>query len=179
MKWLELTQGYVAKVDDQDYDRLAKYRWHVKKSRGFLYAVRSVRVQGWFKTIPMHYEVLGLCYPMLGFTVDHRNGDGLDNQRGNLRLCTPSQNNYNKPPRKGARSKYKGVIPVRRKDGYKYEVNITKDKKRLYLGTFDDEYSAMKVYNSWALRLHGEFAYLNNWDGPTNSEESKLKIGKT
>jgi HNH endonuclease len=175
MKRLELSKGYFAKVDDQDYDRLVKYRWHVKNGRGFLYALRSVSVQGWCKTIPLHYEVLGLCFPLLGFTVDHRNGDGLDNQRGNLRLCTPSQNHYNRLPRKGARSKYKGVTLVRRKGGYRYQVYIIKDKKRNYLGTFDDEFTAMKVYNSWAIRLHGEFAYLNKWDGPTKKEEREAK----
>jgi len=171
MERLALTQGYYALVDEQDYDRLVKFRWHVKKSRGFIYGVRSVSVRGWFKTIPLHYDVLGLCYPMPGFTVDHINGNGLDNRRGNLRLCTPSQNHYNKPPRKGARSKYKGVIPVQRKHGYKYEANITVNKKRRHLGTYDNEYTAMSVYNSWAMRLHREFAYLNIWEGPSIAGE--------
>ena len=90
---------------------------------------------------------------------DHVNRIKLDNRRSNLRLCTRSENNCNKPPLKGKTSKYKGVYweEARRK----WRVRIMLNGKRYHLGHFDDEKDAAQSYNTKARELFGEFARLN------------------
>jgi hypothetical protein len=103
MKKIPLTQNAVAKVDDEDYDWLKRFRWRVNRSnKRTSYAVR--RSNG--KTIAMQNELLA---PLPGFVVDHINHNGLDNRRANLRVCMPADNALNSRPRKNTSSKYKGV----------------------------------------------------------------------
>jgi len=94
-----------------------------------------------------------------GVMCDHRNHNGLDNRKSNLRLCTSAQNQYNKKPKKDCASKYKGV--VRRKDCKKWRAKIGFKGKRIHLGYFDDEMDAAMAYDDKAIELFGEFAYLN------------------
>jgi hypothetical protein len=96
--------------------------------------------------------------------VDHINGDLLDNRRSNLRIATAAQNMQNRKKwgKAGNRphaSKYKGVSFTHSMK--KYQAIIRKDGKLKYLGSFDTEEEAAKVWDENARILHGEFARLN------------------
>ena len=85
MKKIELTQGKVALVDDCDYERLNRYKWHTFKHLNLFYAARnSPRINGKKHMIQMHYEIIGK--PPKGFVTDHIDGDGLINLRSNFRF---------------------------------------------------------------------------------------------
>lgn len=90
--------------------------------------------------------------------VDHINGVKLDNRIANLREATGSENQYNKVSGCNT-SGFKGVGFNKRLG--KYRAIIKKDKKSVYLGSFDDPQEAAHAYNKAAIALHGEFAQLN------------------
>lgn len=93
MKLIELTQGYFAKVDNEDYERINVHKWYaVGRDRRF-YAQRTVRVMGNYKLgILMHREILQVKN---GAAIDHINRDSLDNQKSNLRLASARVNRIN------------------------------------------------------------------------------------
>ena len=99
----------------------------------------------------MHMLITG--YPL----TDHRNGDGLDNQRHNLRPATNSQNNHNRGPAIGRSSSYKGVHW--HKGCRKWQASIRIDGKRRHLGLFASEEDAARAYAEAALEVQGEYAY--------------------
>lgn len=159
MKTIPLTQGKTAMVDDADYEELSKYPWHALYNSFNFYAVRHTRVDGKRLYLYMHRHILCLPFgdPREG---DHRDGDGLNNQRYNLRVCTKQQNIRNQRLRKGPKSsQFKGVswhTEHQRWASYLY-VN----GRQLRLGYFSSETDAALAYNVAALTYHGEFARLN------------------
>ena len=160
MKTIPLTQGYEAIVDDDVFPSLILHRWFADKKRdGNIYATRTVksgergyRGRNHIKMLPMHREVMSA---EKGTLVDHIDRNGLNNQRSNLRIATHRENTYNK--RSYSSTGIKGVYPI----GKKWRVRICNRGKKECLGTFDNKLSAMQAYNKAALRLFGEFAYLN------------------
>src|SRR5262245_15911057 len=100
MKQIPLTRGLFALVDDADFARLSQFKWNAIPGKKTWYAVRASKR----KRIWMHREVTGLLCQ-----IDHRNQNGLDNTRENLRAATHSQNHANQSKRRGSRSQYRGV----------------------------------------------------------------------
>jgi hypothetical protein len=94
-----------------------------------------------------------------GLVVDHRDCNGLNNRKSNLRLCTHQENSYNQRPRLGGTSRFRGVCWHKAKN--KYIALIQKEGKRYFLGLFGDEIEAAVVYDIKAMELFGEFAYFN------------------
>lgn len=94
-----------------------------------------------------------------GYLVDHRDRNGLNNQKSNLRICTRSQNQQNRAVSKKSKSGYKGVYWNKRKR--KFVTTIMFEKKSIFLGYFVDINDAIKTYNAKAKELFGEFAWLN------------------
>lgn len=157
MKRIPLTQGKYALVDDEDFEWLNQFKWAAHKDRGIFYAVsRSSRKDGEQKTIRMHRLILGLLYKD-GNISDHRNGNGIDNQRHNLRKCTVAQNAANKT--KTGNNKYRGVS-LHKRSG-KWYASITVNGKRKHLGSFGKETDAAKAYNKASLKYHGEYGRPN------------------
>jgi len=152
VRYIPLTQGKFAIVDAEDYDWLSQYKWCAAKDRKTYYAQRCKNG----KIVRMHREIMRAPK---GEICDHRNHNGLNNRKSNLRLCTNAQNQYNKRPKNGCSSRYKGV--VLRKDCKRWRAKIGFEGKRIHLGYFDDEMAAAMAYDDKAIELFGEFAWLN------------------
>jgi hypothetical protein len=157
MKEIQLTQGKVALVDNEDYDYLMQWKWHVCKDANNFYAYRNIKnLKGNYKKISMHRFIMK---PAKGYVVDHVNHCTLDNQKGNLRICTHSQNLMNRNKTVKNLSGYKGVIHWKRNNTWKAEIMYNKNK--VNLGYYKNINDAAKAYNYAALKYHGEFAQLN------------------
>jgi hypothetical protein len=159
MKEIYLSQGMKAVVDDDDYDYLMQFNWHLwRKKENPFYAIRHIWRDGKRTTTTMHQEILK---PPIGMICDHINGDGLDNQRRNLRICTHGNNAMNQSShRRKSTSPYKGVSLYN--DGIRWRSRI-KTKDKIYnLGVFESEIDAALAYNNAAIKMFGEFARCNN-----------------
>lgn len=168
MKLIPLTQGKFAKVDDSDYESLISRKWWAVKFSAYYYA--ATKING--KRVLMHRLLLNTPTGMLG---DHRDGDTLNNQRGNLRNCSRMQNGANRRKKNNGTSKYLGVTLARTREKYTSKVTgetkiyeytawkaeIRHNKKGHTIGQFQNEEDAARAYNKKALELHGEFANLN------------------
>lgn len=140
--------AYKCQVDDADYPVIKLFSWHVVPSRGKFY-LASAPSQG---TIKLHRMLMG--FPER--EVDHRNGDGLDNRRENLRPATHQQNCCNRKKKSdGITSKFKGVSYKKSHNKWVVQLNGK------HVGIFDNELQAAGAYNLAALAEHGEFALLN------------------
>ena len=159
MKYIELTQGKRAIVDDEDYEELSKYGWYTYKHRHTWYASRHAPKPGGGQTThAMHRAIMGLEHGD-GIAVDHRNHDGLDNRRDNLRRAIPSQNQQNRRPDKRGASQYKGVSWHKLTPCWRAKIQY--DNKTLHLGVFDNEIEAARAYDAAARKHFGEFACCN------------------
>lgn len=153
MKTIQLTKGAVALVDDEDYEKLNKFKWYLN-SEG--YAVRDVFSKGIRKNTRMHRVVAN---PPDGMDTDHVNRNRLDNRKENLRVCTRSENLRNSSLRSDNATGYKGVAFHKFSSLYHATINV--DKKQKSLGYFKTPKEAAKAYNDAALILFGEFSKLN------------------
>lgn len=150
-----LTKGAVALIDDEDWPLVSQFRW-AKLGK---YAVTSVKVPGSKpKMLSMHRLILNTPK---GMWTDHANGDGLDNRRSNIRVCTPSQNAMNRP-------RVRGEVPLRgvvAANGA-YRAQIVADATIYILGIFADAEDAGRAYDAASRLVHGEFGHLNFPDLP-------------
>jgi hypothetical protein len=149
MKTIELTQGKYAMVSDADYDYLNQWKWFAVYCDGW-YAARKEGTH----TIYMHRQIMSAPRRM---QVDHKNGDGLDNRRVNLRVCVIAENQRNSRRRRDNRTGYKGVSPYRGK----YRAQIQVNGKNIYLGCFPTPERAAIAYDLAAETHYGMFARLN------------------
>jgi len=152
IRYISLTRGKHAIVDAADYPALAKYKWYAQGAENgrTFYAARGHKGH----RMSMHRQIMK---PPKGMVVDHINGNGLDNRRCNLRICTQLQNSQNTHRRRPGKSRFRGVFPR----GDKWQAAIQHNGESLYLGLFDDEIEAARTRDRKALELAGEFAVLN------------------
>lgn len=167
MKTIPLTRGQFATVDDEDFEFLNQWKWHAlpkdRSATGF-YAHRFAYTPSGRKSVLMHRIILGIADTKT--KGDHRDGDGLNNRKENLRIASSMENSRNqrKQVRKTS-SIYKGVVFF--KDGRQkpwrafVQRSINGKKKQHYLGVFASEIDAAKAYDAKAKELFGEFANLN------------------
>lgn len=161
MKLIHITKGKTVKVDEEDYDTLMKWKWTCKIGAYTFYAMRAEVIGGKSVEIKMHRQIMDVVFDKATL-IDHRDGDGLNNQRENLRKCNRSQNNINTRKRKNSTSIYKGVsYQASTKALKKWIAFVSSDKKHYFLGRYDTEIEAAIAYDRKALELHGEFAVLN------------------
>lgn len=152
-KEIQLSQGYVALVDDEDYEWLSQWKWTYHNG----YAYRNITVPtnaSGFGTQRMHRLILDASR---FFEVDHIDGDGLNNIRSNLRLATRTQNSRN---RRG--TGYNGLkgIAIHKFSGL-WQAKIRANAKQIHLGYFKTPEAAAHAYDAAARQYHGEFARLN------------------
>jgi hypothetical protein len=143
----------VALVDDEDYVLISQYAWHAHTVRGVTYAVRRPEVRGVKHVQYMHALITG--WPL----VDHKDHDGLNNQRSNLREATHAENMHNSLKRDSVTSRFKGV-GWHSKDR-KWRVRIQINGRRRQFGEFAVEEEAAHAYDRAAREAFGEFAALN------------------
>lgn len=158
MKYIKLTQGKYAIVDDCDYPELSQYKWYAHKQRNTYYAYRGESLNGKKVVVAMHRQILGLSYRD-GKETDHKNHNGLDNKRSNIRICTRFQNSLNQLANKNTTSKYKGESWAKKHK--KWYAHIKINQKSYHIGNFDNEIDAAKAYDIKAKELFGDFAYTN------------------
>lgn len=141
-------------IDDCDAEEIVKHVWSIVPNRMTFYAMTRVKVRhGKYRNVRMHRMIMNIN----GF-IDHRDGNGLNNKRSNLRESTTQQNNFNVGITKRNKSGYKGVY----KSSYNtYIACIRKSGKLYHGGTFKTPEEAALKYNDLAIIHHGEFARLN------------------
>lgn len=158
MKQIPLTQGKYALVDDEDYEYLNQWKWqaYTSKTRQTYYATRTDRTNI-KRTVFMHKEILNSDKE-----VDHIDGNGLNNQKSNLREAEHFQNVFNQRRRITNTSGFKGVIKRTKWYGNKpWRARISVKGKRIDLGCYTTAEEAALVYDQKAKELYGEFANLN------------------
>ena len=158
MKEIPLTQGKIALVDDEDFEGLNKFKWCASKSNNIFYAQRGVRNKGKFKSFLMHREIVNISD---GELVDHRNGNGLDNQKINLRLATHKQNMQNQDhSHKDNQYGIKGVYW--RESRRKFVARIKANGKVKQCGSFNVLGDADSAYRKAEVKYFGEFSRESN-----------------
>jgi hypothetical protein len=158
MKEIQLTQGKVALVDDEDYEYLNQWKWYANKLGNKFYAVRNLRInKKYVGSILMHRLVANNNSKM---HTDHCNGDSLDNRKENLRICNASENLMNQKKHLNNKSGYKGVGKYNNNKS-KFRSQISCNGKFIHLGYYKTKEDAAKAYNAAAIKYHGEFANLN------------------
>lgn len=152
--------GVFAMVDDADFEALNQWKWSAEKRGNRFYAIRQViGAKGKKTTVRMHREIVkAIVKASDGFEVDHADGNGLNNQRENLRACSNSENQQNRTSARGS-SAYKGVLWDKSHGCWKAKIIV--DGKRIMLGSFDTQESAARRYDQAAKAHFGEFARLN------------------
>jgi hypothetical protein len=148
MKLIHLTQGQSTIVDDVDYEKYRFIRWQAIKGRYTWYARSTIGY--------LHHHILNVQ----NLEVDHIDGNGLNNQKENLRLATRAENARNCKLQRNNTSGFHGV-------SYQKQINrwmayIKVNGKRKYIGVYETKEAAALAYNKAAKQYHGEFAKFND-----------------
>jgi len=150
VKYIELSQGARAKVDDADYKELSKHNWSLST---YGYAVRNKRLGKNSRTIEYMHKIV--C-SSAGSQTDHINGDRLDNRRANLRLCSPAENARNRKLQKNSTSGYSGVLF--HKANSKWKARIKHMGDWIHLGYFIDKEDAIRARSKAEDIYFGKFS---------------------
>ena len=155
MKKVSLSSGKAfAIVDDADFELVSQFNWSLSVcNRGKSYAHRRNKSSG--GKMLMHRYIMGFGKKD-GIHVDHINGDGLDNRRENMRICTAGENmrNYkNAWGKEGVR----GIVKTR---SGRFTARIRLNYKLYRIGTFDTLYDASVAYAFASSLMHGDFGSL-------------------
>ena len=158
MEEIKLTQGKVTQVDDSDYEYLNQWKWyaHKKQSDKTFYAARNIRVDGKQTMQLMHRLIMNTPDHL---QVDHKDRDGLNNQRNNLRNVTNSVNTQNSPSQ--GKLHYKGVYYMRKGKYIYIRAQVRISGKITHIGYFETEEEAAKAYDKSVLKEYGQDAYTN------------------
>lgn len=173
MKKIKLACGKFTLVDDEFEYLFEKYTWRSYFDGWNWYVRRHTTINKKSITILLHREIL--CVNDKKVIVDHKDGDGLNNQKNNLRECSHSENRKNRHNKNDKNtSMYLGVSLKTTKYKYKtkngdervsiskrWEARIQHSKKQICIGLFDSEIDAALAYNKKAIEFHKEFANLN------------------
>lgn len=154
MREIPLTKGKVALVSDEDYERVAAFKWTATWSGRHWYAYRQFLSDGKMITIKMHRFVTGAHEHEV---VDHRDRDGLNNQRPNLRKCSQSENLGNSSAHRDKAGNLPKGVSFDRARG-KFAAAVTKNGKRHHLGRFATVEQASLAYQAKHQELYGQFS---------------------
>lgn len=152
-----LHSGEITVIDADDWPLVKPYRWYALHTDRTTYAHTNRTVDG--RSIPSNLLHRMLLNAKSGEFVDHKDHNGLNNRRTNLRACTQTQNNGNARLSRANTSGYRGVYW--HKGCRKWCARIKVDYKYRTLGSFSDPWTAAQIYNTAATKIWGEFAYQN------------------
>lgn len=148
--YVSLNHGLESVIDAADAPLVSGRRWYAEQKRARITYARSAEwIGGKAKMIGLHNLIIGAAQ-----CVDHRNGDGLDNRRANLRAATFADNARNARLRKDSTSGFKGV----KRAGSRWYAQIRIKAKRLHLGSFATPEEAHAAYCRAATQHFGDFA---------------------
>jgi len=151
---IPLTQGKFAIIDLDDVDKVKNYNWHAQKIRNTYYAVRIENK----KHVYLHHIVIP---KKLHYQTDHEDRNGLNCRKNNLRYCTHRQNILNQAKHvENTSSKFKGVCWS--KWHKKWMAKIEVKRQQIYLGFYNSEVEAAKIYDQAVLKHFGDFGITNN-----------------
>jgi hypothetical protein len=151
---VSLTQGRIAIIDDEDWDLIKDYKWFAFKMCNTYYAVTNYYKEDRSRKLLLMHRLILDAQP--GQRIDHKNRNGCDNRKENLRFASVAENAMNKESHTGT-SIYKGVCW----DRGKWKSSIATGRKSFHLGRFVSEKEAAKAYDKKAIELFGDFAKLN------------------
>lgn len=150
LAYVPLTKGYEATIDAADVPLVEGFNWSIaRRKNGKIYAQR--RIPGGI--VLMHRQITGAAD---GEKVDHRDNDGLNNRRDNLRPATDAENNQNKPTNSRNKSGFKGVSWFA--GTRKWRATIQSNGKWVHLGYFTSAEDAHAAYRIASANLHGDFS---------------------
>lgn len=154
---IPLTKGYVTTVDQSDYFTLVGFSWYALKVQRRVYAARSEKVDGEKRIVLMHRQIMGEPEKR---DVDHRDGDGLNNRRENLRVATRQQNlqAFQRKPFR-VTSIFRGVSWHAQIGRWRATLKL--NRRQISLGCYKDELAAAMAYDKGAKEHFGEFACPN------------------
>lgn len=158
MRKIKLTKDQFAIVDDDDYEKLNKFKWYadVRPAINNYYARRDIVIDGKIKRYYMHRVIMNCPDNMV---IDHIDHNPLNNQKNNLRIVTQQQNTINKRIQSNNSSGYAGLSF--RKDTKKWKTRITFNGKEIALGCFILKCQAVKARKEAEEKYFGEYAYNN------------------
>lgn len=144
-----INSNKVALVDDEDYARCSRFNWYFHGGRVF---TRRPNITLARMVTNDHISPI----------IDHKDRDGLNNQKNNLRSATYQQNSQNQDKEEGFwSSKYKGVCYIPNRKRFIAYAKNPLTKKNVHLGYFKNEVKAAEAYDNYAKKHYGEFACLN------------------
>jgi len=156
-KPITLTSGKTAIVDDADFDRANRISWYAARRSNKWYAAHmDTDETGKHIIILLHRWLVGATPDI---EVDHKNGDGLDCRKDNLRVCSHAENMRNMKRHRDNSSGYKGVSW--HSQTKQWRAKICLNYKTYHLGLFDDPIDAALAYDKASKSLHGVFARTN------------------
>ncbi len=159
--------GPPARIDAEDYDKVARRRWCARHSTSTCYAIADGR------DIFMHRLVTDAPK---GLVVDHIDRDGMNNTKRNLRLCSIKQNMRNTGPTANKSSPYKGVSLHKATGRWRASIFWRERGRSLHLGYFKDEIAAAKAYDKEAKKRFGEYAYLNFPEEFSGTKKARVRL---
>jgi hypothetical protein len=151
--YVPLTRGFIATIDANDASLLSDKNWCAKQDKNNVYAISKHVCNGVEHTIYMHRVLMDA---KSGEQVDHKNGNGLDNRRENLRIATHAQNMRNQGVRINNSTGFKGVSFL--KESGKWRARIHSNGKKIELGSYSTPEAAADAYKKASEQLHGEFS---------------------
>jgi len=161
-KEIKLTKGYVAIVDDKNFERLNAIKWCACENNNTVYALHNFKNKktGKQEMVSMHRFIMGLPKKS---KIDHVDGNGLNNLEENLRHCESADNQHNmKVKRKNNTTGYKGISYVPKVYKNKpYTAHICFHGKLIHIGYFETDIEAAMAYDKKAIELFGGFSCLN------------------
>lgn len=156
MKHIPLSQNKTALVDDADHESLVRFEWFALEVNGNWYAARKVKVEGRQATVYMHRQILGHSALPL---IDHKDRNGLNNTRANLRFATRAQNMANTGKQRRNTTGFRGVTWIAKLGKWRAQIGF--ENRKIAAGCHASIVDAAKAYDAKARELFGEFAVLN------------------